>query len=116
MSGKEKGLPSIGTHVAERSTHDYGLISVLLVVCKDLLDGLHARIFISFVGLSSRLLVPIQDLMEFHATFKNPDLWHEGTHTSDEGGDQGDTCFSAGHSLTEPEEKCEIAVNLFVTF
>jgi hypothetical protein len=116
MSGKEKSFASIGTHIAERSTHDYGLISVLFVVCKDLLDGLHARIFISFVGLSSRLLVPIQDLIKFRAIFKNPDLWHEGTYASDEGGDQGDTCFSAGHSLTEPKEKCEIAVDLFVTF
>jgi hypothetical protein len=116
MSGKEKGIASIGTHVAERSTHDYGLISVLLVVCKDLLDGLHARICVAFVSLSSRLLVPIQNLIEFGVTLRNSDYGTEGTHASDEGGDQGDTCFSAGYSLTKPEEECEIAMNLFVTF
>ncbi len=50
-------------YVAERSTHDDGLVVVLLVVVKDLLHGLDTRILIALVlGSGLSLLVPVKDL------------------------------------------------------
>jgi len=50
-------LPS----VSERSTHDDGLVVVLLVVVIDGLDRCHSWVLLLGVGLSSLGLVPIQD-------------------------------------------------------
>lgn len=52
-------------HVTEGSPHDNRLVPMLLVVCEDLLHGLHARILVPFVCLSGCLLVPVQNLIEF---------------------------------------------------
>lgn len=52
------------TYVAERSTHDDGLVAVLLVVVEDLLDGLDTRVLVANVCRSGLvLLVPVKDLM-----------------------------------------------------
>ena len=50
------------THVAEGSTHDDGIVAVLLVVVEDLLHGLDTRVLIALVVLTRRLLVPVEDL------------------------------------------------------
>jgi hypothetical protein len=62
------------TNVSERSSHDDGLVSVLLVVAavslcpegsllENLLDRLNSRVGLSSVLLSSGLLVPVEDLI-----------------------------------------------------
>ena len=50
------------THVAEGSTHDDGVVPVLLVIVEDPLDGLHAGVFVALIILPCFFLVPIQDL------------------------------------------------------
>jgi hypothetical protein len=50
------------TYVTERGTHDDGLVTVLLVIAEDLLDGLDTRVFVTLVVLSRALLIPIEDL------------------------------------------------------
>jgi hypothetical protein len=37
---------------------------MLLVIIEDTLDRLYTRVFITFVGLPSRLLVPVEDLVQ----------------------------------------------------
>ena len=49
-------------HVSERSTHDNGVVAVLLVVVEDLLDRLDSWVSLGSVGLSGRLLVPVENL------------------------------------------------------
>ena len=83
-------------YVTERSTHDDGLVPVLLVVVVDLADGLNARVILIFVGGSGLvLLVPVQD-------------------TADEGRNEGDTSFGASYGLAETEQEGEVAVNVFI--
>ena len=51
------------TYVTEGSTHDDGLVAVLLVVVEDLLDGLNTRVLLVGVVWSGLvLLVPVKDL------------------------------------------------------
>jgi hypothetical protein len=50
------------TYVTEGSTHDDGVVAVLLVVVEDLLHGLDTRVCITLVGLTRRLLVPVENL------------------------------------------------------
>ena len=50
------------TGVSEGSTHDDGLVTVLLVVVEDLLDRLDSRVGGSGVLLTGALLVPVEDL------------------------------------------------------
>ena len=51
------------TYVPEGSTHDDGLVAVLLVVVEDLLDGLNTRVLLVGVVWSGLvLLVPVKDL------------------------------------------------------
>lgn len=51
------------TYVTERSTHDDGLVAVLLVVVEDLLNGLDTGILlIGVVGSGLVLLVPVENL------------------------------------------------------
>jgi len=83
--------------VAERSTHDDGLVSVLLVVVVDLADGLNTGVILVLVsGSGLVLLVPVQN-------------------TADEGRDEGDTSLSTSNSLAETKQECKVAVDLVVT-
>jgi hypothetical protein len=50
-------------NVSERGAHDDRLVSVLLVVVEDLLDRLDSWVGLRVVLLSSRLLVPVEDLL-----------------------------------------------------
>ena len=50
------------SYVTERSTHDDGPVSVLLVVVVDLADGLNTGVFLILVsGSGLVLLVPVQN-------------------------------------------------------
>lgn len=57
-------LASYGrAYVAERSTHDNGLVVVLLVVVEDLLHGLDTGVLVADVVLARLvLLVPVKNL------------------------------------------------------
>ena len=89
---------STDTYVTERSTHDDGPVSVLLVIVEDLADGLNTRVILVLVsGSGLVLLVPVQN-------------------TPDEGRDEGDTGLSTSNSLAETEQESEVAVDLFVAF
>lgn len=89
---------------------------MLLIVIEDLGDGLDARVFIALIILACRLLVPIKDLVVVpdQQIYIRPKLL--GAYTTDEWRDKGNTGFSAGHGLTEAEEKGQITVNTLVTF
>ena len=51
------------TYVPEGSTHDNGLVSMLLVVVEDLLHGLDTRVLVAGVGGTGLvLLVPVKNL------------------------------------------------------
>lgn len=50
------------TYVTEAGTHDDGLVAVLFVVVEDLLYRYDTRVLVAFIVLSSRFLVPIEDL------------------------------------------------------
>jgi hypothetical protein len=54
----------IDTDVTEWCAHHDGLVTMLLVIIEDTLDRLYTRVFITFVSLPSRLLVPVEDLMQ----------------------------------------------------
>jgi hypothetical protein len=89
-------LGSTETYVAERSTHDDGFVSVLLVVVVDGADGLDARVLLVLVsGSGLVLLVPVQN-------------------TTNEGRDESDTSLGASHSLAETEQESKVAVDLVV--
>lgn len=88
-----------GSYVAERSTHNDGLVSVLLVVVVDLGDGLDARVFLVLIfafRLGLVLLVPVQDAA------------HEWRNKSD-------ASLSASNGLAEAEQEGEVAVDPVVT-
>jgi len=53
------------TYVAEGSTHDDGVVPMLLVVVEDPLDGLHAWVFVALVIFPCLFLVPVQDLQVY---------------------------------------------------
>lgn len=82
-------------NVSERSTHDDGVVTVLLVVVEDGLDGLDTRVLLLGVVLLRRGLVPVED-------------------TADEGGDQESTGLSGGDGLGEREHKSQVAVDAVV--
>ena len=55
--------PRGATYVAERGTHDDGVVAVLLVVVEDLLNRLDTRVAVAnVVGAGLVLLVPVKDL------------------------------------------------------
>ena len=55
----------VKTDVTEGSTHDDGLVVVLLVVVEDLLDSLDTRVLlVGVVGAGLVLLVPVKDLWQ----------------------------------------------------
>lgn len=85
----------MSTHVPEASTHDDGLVTMLLVVVEDLLDGDDSRILITFVGLSSALLVPIEN-------------------SPDERRNQGNTSLGASNGLAETEKESQVAVDVVI--
>lgn len=69
---------------------------MLLVVVKDLGDGLDARVLLAgVVGARVLGLVPVKD-------------------TADEGADEGDASLSASDSLAKTEEEGKVAVDLVV--
>ena len=68
------------TKVSKRSTHDDGLVSELLIVIEDGLDGLDSGIFLLGVCLSGASLVPIED-------------------SANEGRDEEDAGFSSSDGL-----------------
>src|SRR5690606_7378702 len=81
--------------VTERSAHDYGLVTMLFVVRVDVTDRNHARVgFLSIFSTWVLGLVPVQD-------------------TADEWGNQEYASFSAGTSLTETEQQCQVTVDAF---
>lgn len=82
-------LPS----VPERSTHDDGLVSVLLVVVENVLHALDTRIFIRLVLLLGRSLVPVKN-------------------AANEGGNEESASLGSGNSLDLGEEKSQVAVDL----
>lgn len=53
------------TNITEGSSHDDGVVAVLLVIVEDLLHRLNTWVIISLISLSCRLLVPIKDLRMF---------------------------------------------------
>jgi hypothetical protein len=50
------------THVTEASTHNNGLVPMLLVIVEDLFDALNAGVIIAFVILPGMFFVPIENL------------------------------------------------------
>jgi hypothetical protein len=80
------------SNVPERSSHDDGLVTVLLVVVKDALNALNSRIFFGSKVLLHRSLVPVEN-------------------TTDERRDQVSTGFSTGNGLDEREHERQIAVD-----
>ena len=51
------------TDVTEGSSHDDGLVAMLLVVVEDFLDGLDTRVFlVGVAGSGLVLLVPVKNL------------------------------------------------------
>ncbi|KAH3664294.1 hypothetical protein OGAPHI_004646 [Ogataea philodendri] len=49
------------TNISERSTHDNGLVSVLLVVVEDLGHGLDTWVLLTFVSFTGVSLVPVHN-------------------------------------------------------
>lgn len=87
-AGKSGDLAS----VAERGTHDNGLVAVLLVVGVDVADRLDTGVSLRGVLLAGGLLEPVED-------------------TADEGRDEGDTGLGTGDGLAETEEEGQVAVD-----
>jgi len=83
--------------VTERSTHDDGPVSMLLIVVEDFADGLNARVILVLIsGSRLVLLVPVQN-------------------AADEGRNESDTSFGTSHSLTETEQESKVAMDLLIT-
>jgi hypothetical protein len=80
------------TNASERSTHDNSLVSKLLVVVEDALDGCNSWVFLLAVGLSGLGLVPIEN-------------------TADEGRDEESSGFGSGDGLDFGEEKGKVAID-----
>lgn len=83
------------TDVAERGTHDDGLVAKLLVVVEDGLDGRHTRVGLLGVLLLGSGLVPVED-------------------TADKGGDEEGVGLGGGDGLGEREHESQVAVDLVV--
>ena len=84
------------SHITERSAHDDGLVTVLLVVVEDFFDRLHTGVLIALVRFSGLvLLVPVED-------------------AADERRDEGDAGFCAGDGLGETEEESEVTVDVML--
>jgi hypothetical protein len=81
--------------VAERGTHDDGLVAELLVVVEDGLDAGNTRVVLLRVLLLGGGLVPVED-------------------TADEGGDEVGTGLSGGDGLDGGEHEGQVAVNAVV--
>lgn len=80
------------TGVTERSTHDDGLVAVLLVVVVDVLNGLDTGVLRGGVVLLRGVLVPVED-------------------TADEGGDEEGTGLGGGDGLDDGEHEGQVAVD-----
>ena len=92
---------------------------MLLVIIEDTLDRLYTRVFITFVGLPSRLLVPVEDLVQQQGIVSLHNMTESEalmTYSANEWGDQSDTRLRASNSLAEAKEKGEVAVNALVAF
>ena len=81
--------------IAERGTHDDGLVTELLVVVKDALDASNTRVLLLGIFLLGRRLEPVKD-------------------AADEGGNQKRTSLGGGNSLDEREHEREVAVDAVV--
>jgi hypothetical protein len=81
--------------VAERGTHDDGLVAVLLVVVEDALDAGNTRVVLLGVLLLGGGLVPVED-------------------TADERGDEEGTGLSGSDGLDEGEHEGQVAVDAVV--
>lgn len=57
-----KNAVNRSSYIAERCTHDDRLVTVLFIIVENRLDRLNTRVFITFIVLTSTLLVPVQDL------------------------------------------------------
>lgn len=79
--------------VAERGTHDDGLVAELLVVVEDGLDGLDTGVLLGGVVALVGVLEPVED-------------------TAHEGGDQEGTGLGGGDGLDEREHQGQVAVDL----
>ena len=84
------------TSVAERGTHDDGLVAVLLVVVEDGLNALDTGVLLLLVLLLRRGLVPVED-------------------TADEGGDEESTGLSGSDGLDQGEHEGQVGVDAVVT-
>ena len=102
------------TYVPEGSTHDNGLVSMLLVVVEDLLHGHDTRVLIASIGRAGLgLLVPVEDLRRISASST---LLSKSaiTYTADEGRDEGNTSLRTRNGLREAEEEGEVTVDAVV--
>lgn len=82
--------------VAERGTHDDGLVAELLVVVEDALDGGDTGVLLLGVLLLGGGLEPVED-------------------TANEGGDEVGVGLSGSNSLDEGEHEGQVAVDAVVT-
>lgn len=80
------------TDVTEGSTHDDGLVAVLLVVVENALNGLDTGVLLGGIVALVRSLVPVQD-------------------TADEGGDEESTGLSSSNGLDKGEHEGQVAVD-----
>jgi hypothetical protein len=80
------------TDAAEGSTHDNGLVAVLLVVVEDLLDALDTGVLLLGVVLLGVLLVPVED-------------------TANKGRNKVGTGLGGSNSLDLGEHEGQVAVN-----
>lgn len=83
------------TSVAERGTHNDGLVAKLLVVVKDGLDRGHTGIGLLGVLLLGGSLVPVED-------------------TADKGRDEESVGLGGGNGLGQREQESQVAVDLVV--
>lgn len=81
--------------VAERGTHDNGLVAKLLVVVEDGLDRRHTGIGLLGVLLLGGGLVPVED-------------------TADKGGDEESIGLGGGNGLGQGEQQSQVAVDSVV--
>lgn len=82
--------------VSERSTHDNGLVAVLLVVVEDALDGGNTGVLLLGVVLLGAGLEPVKN-------------------AADEGGDEEGTGLGGGDGLGHGEHEGQVAVDAVVT-
>jgi hypothetical protein len=80
------------TGVTEGSSHDDGLVVILLVVVENALNGLDTGILLGAEVALVRSLVPVQD-------------------TADEGGDEESTGLSSSNGLDKGEHEGQVAVD-----